>query len=446
MRFSKRVKICPGFSLNLSKSGVGFSVGPRGLKYSSGPNGSYITGSIPGTGISSRQKIGSTSKARTGSKRVTTETTIKITLNMDEDTGIITVLDQFGNAITDEGLLRKIRRNDSYKAAKENLNAEVKQKIDAAVQNFIDIHKLTPTIIPEKEWQVLLQSQPDFYSIASFVEPKPTKKEIEIELWGRARREISSIFFWRNKSLREKFVNENLECIYSERQKSWQLRKNEFEFNELKREEVENNKILMQHNEQMLLLKQAISGDVNFVNGAIERILQSISLPVEFSIDYEYVSNTKSMYVDLDLPEIEDLPIKKATITASGKLSIKEKTQKEIRYDYAQCVMGLAFFFAAQFFNISPVIDNIVISGYTQRVSKKTGNLEDDYIYSVQFKRSAFGKLNFENINPIDAFDNFPNRLIINRSFEFKSVVPIGQENGLNIMQISHNEEREMFQ
>ena len=34
-RFSKRIKILPGVSINLSKSGVSASVGPRGAKSTS---------------------------------------------------------------------------------------------------------------------------------------------------------------------------------------------------------------------------------------------------------------------------------------------------------------------------------------------------------------------------------------------------------------------------
>lgn len=55
--FRKRVKICPGIYLNLSKGGMSTSFGPKGAKITIGKNGTYLNKSIPGTGLYSRQKI-----------------------------------------------------------------------------------------------------------------------------------------------------------------------------------------------------------------------------------------------------------------------------------------------------------------------------------------------------------------------------------------------------
>jgi lipopolysaccharide biosynthesis regulator YciM len=62
MRYQKRIKIGPGLRLNLSKSGVSLSVGPRGAHYTIGSNGRRTKSlGIPGSGISwvSRSKAGS---------------------------------------------------------------------------------------------------------------------------------------------------------------------------------------------------------------------------------------------------------------------------------------------------------------------------------------------------------------------------------------------------
>lgn len=55
--YRKRVKIAPGVHLNFSKSGVSTSIGPKGAKVTFGKNGTYMSTSIPGTGLYSRQKI-----------------------------------------------------------------------------------------------------------------------------------------------------------------------------------------------------------------------------------------------------------------------------------------------------------------------------------------------------------------------------------------------------
>lgn len=51
-RFSKRIKIAPGVSLNLSKSGVSTSIGPRGAKITLGHGRVRTSVGIPGTGVS----------------------------------------------------------------------------------------------------------------------------------------------------------------------------------------------------------------------------------------------------------------------------------------------------------------------------------------------------------------------------------------------------------
>ena len=52
IRFQKRVKILPGVTLNLGKSGGSVSFGGRGAKITVGPKGTRKTVGIPGTGIS----------------------------------------------------------------------------------------------------------------------------------------------------------------------------------------------------------------------------------------------------------------------------------------------------------------------------------------------------------------------------------------------------------
>ena len=51
LRFWKRIKILPGITLNLSKSGISISFGTKGLKYTIGKNRKQTTVGLPGTGI-----------------------------------------------------------------------------------------------------------------------------------------------------------------------------------------------------------------------------------------------------------------------------------------------------------------------------------------------------------------------------------------------------------
>ena len=50
-RFFRRVKVLPGVTMNLSKSGPSFSLGVRGAHVTMGRRGVRKTVGIPGTGI-----------------------------------------------------------------------------------------------------------------------------------------------------------------------------------------------------------------------------------------------------------------------------------------------------------------------------------------------------------------------------------------------------------
>ena len=60
-RFQKRIKILPGFWINLSKSGVSASAGGHGATVNVGADGRrMVTIGIPGTGMSYRVPLSST--------------------------------------------------------------------------------------------------------------------------------------------------------------------------------------------------------------------------------------------------------------------------------------------------------------------------------------------------------------------------------------------------
>jgi hypothetical protein len=58
-RFHRVLNIIPGLvRLNVSKSGVSTSLGPRGADVNIGPHGATTSAGLPGTGLSYRQKLG----------------------------------------------------------------------------------------------------------------------------------------------------------------------------------------------------------------------------------------------------------------------------------------------------------------------------------------------------------------------------------------------------
>src|SRR3989339_312363 len=56
-RFRKRVKILPGIYLNIGKTGVSTTIGPKGANINISKTGVYLNTGISGTGISNREKL-----------------------------------------------------------------------------------------------------------------------------------------------------------------------------------------------------------------------------------------------------------------------------------------------------------------------------------------------------------------------------------------------------
>jgi hypothetical protein len=56
LRFQRRIRVLPGVHVNLSLSGIGVSVGPRGLHAGVTARGQrYVSAGLPGTGLSVRK-------------------------------------------------------------------------------------------------------------------------------------------------------------------------------------------------------------------------------------------------------------------------------------------------------------------------------------------------------------------------------------------------------
>ena len=204
-----------------------------------------------------------------------------------------------------------------------------------------------------------------------------------------------------------------MEVFYARALDEWEARKAAFEG---------------ENDDLALALPAAASADQavtpDFIEQQINSWLSTLELPVDFSLQYDYDENSGVLWVDLDLPEIEDIPTEKAVEYKSGQVKAKEKSQKELRQDYVTCVFGLAVFFASYLFCLSPHIGQQVISGYTQRRDDRTGEMTDNYIYSIVFDRDAFEKGRHKKSEPFAFCNGFRNRVNLLATSELKTIEP----------------------
>ena len=161
------------------------------------------------------------------------------------------------------------------------------------------------------------------------------------------------------------------------------------------------------------------------VEQAVGTWLSELSLPIDFNVSYEYEAG--ALLADMDRPEIEHLPTVKARQLASGQLKAANKTQKELKAEYVRCVFGLGMFCASYFFSVTPHMEKILLSAYTQRRNNR-GDIEDTYIYSVVFERAAFEQPGYQHTDPEAFFCRFKNRMNKGADGALKRIEPFGPE------------------
>lgn len=167
--------------------------------------------------------------------------------------------------------------------------------------------------------------------------------------------------------------------------------------------------------------------DAEAAEKEIEDWLSEAEAPIAFSVQTQALEDKATVMIDLDLPEIEDMPSDKLTELADGTLKIKKKSQKEAREDYKKCVFGLGEYVAGNAFDLVPAAKKVVVSAYTQRRDEKTGEQEDTFIYSVIFERAAFRK-GYEEADPFEFCAGFESRFYPLSSGLLKKIEPYEAE------------------
>ena len=439
MRFRKSVKICKGVKVNFSKSGASLSLGGRGHSMNFGGRGTRATVGIPGTGLSYSTKVGGSHKSHSSSNRssashsgsrsnaVAVPNSVQLKMSPD---GRVEILDGRGNVITDQSVVRKIKTTDTYKNMVRNLEGQRQNMLEQAYNEakkendrFIEIHKLSPQVDSQEQYlQILNSLRPPVYQRRQYEVPCPTEATVREQLMQEAKATVQGSIFKIGK-LRKEYVDSNIQSRLNAAISAWSQDKHAFEEQETENEASENERYAVEFNANRTYTSNLINGGDDEVSEAVESWISSCELPVEINVDYDWDRNDHIMYLDVDLPEIEDVPENEVVRLASGNLKEKKKTQATLKQEYVNLVLGLAIFISANIFNASPAIHSIVMSGYTQR-RNKAGDVNDEYVYSIKFLREIFENSVLANVNPMDFCMRFENRSNITSTMLMKKIQP----------------------
>lgn len=396
MRFRKSIKLAPGIRMNLSGSGLSWTLGPRGASIGIGRRGSYLNTGIPGTGLYSRTRLSHNGGTRGPS--VTPTTTFRATVSVSDE-GLLNFIDESGNPLSESRInLLKKQQGD---AIRELIQTKC-DEINAQTEALGEIHLYTPDpkITPTYDSKPFDEALPN--------EPRPKPRGF-----------LGWLFTW--VAARIEKENKAAHAAYLQRLSAWQTAKSSFEAQEALRRQ---------------LVNDVVAGQVAAMEKLLGEVLQDIVWPRETLVSFEISDDGQQVELAVDLPEIEDMPTKVASVPQRGyRLSVKEMGATAVQKLYMRHVHAVGFRLIGEAFAMLPSVQTVVLSAYTKRPARATGQIVDEYLYSVRVARSAWQEINFDNLAALDvveAFDRFELRRAMTKTGVFKPVEPLAKASGSN--------------
>ena len=390
LRFRRSFRVAPGLRVNFSRSGASLSLGPRGASTTFGSRGTFFNAGIPGRGLSARTRVGTPSAPRRDPAEPG-KITVSARVSVDED-GVIKFHDADGKPLPPEWVERAKRQMGE---AIRNLIQKTCDEINEKVEALGTIHMQTPA--PHERLR---------YERQEFDEPLPAKPQPRPH----------GFFGWLFKSTRVRIDADNArrlaQCEKSLRE--WQEAKAVFDETERARK---------------VLLEERVLVDVGAMEEVLEGSLKSISWPRETAISTEINESGCVVLLDVDLPEIEDMPKTTASVPGRGyKLTVKEMSSSKLHKLYMQHVHGIGFRILGEVFAVLPSSQEVILSAFSQRSDRATGAVADEYLFSVRVKRGEWVTINFANLQDIDvitALERFELRRDMSKTGMFRPIEPI---------------------
>ena|SRR5919109_986301 len=386
LRFRRSLKLAPGLRLNFSGSGMSLTAGPRGASVSFGSRGTFLNSGIPGTGLYSRSRLGAApAKPTPQPEKVSVGATVRV-----DDDGTVSFLDANGQPLSDY-LTNLAKRQQGVKIREllEQTSAKINEETEALAR--IHCHTPRPDETPRYSPPDFPESQPEF----------PMLKSVGFIAWILGRRKQIEA---ENSEAKRQY-----ECDLAR----WKAAKASFEAQQL---------------DEARRFNERLRTDTDFMQEIFAESLSSIVWPRETLVSFQIDNPGRSIAIDVDLPEIEDLQRKTATVPERGyKLTLKDVKGKALYSLYAQHVHGVGFRIVGEAFASLPSVMEVTISAFTQRNNLTTGHVADTYIYSVRIPRAAWSEINFANLDPIDvvaAFERFELRRKLAKNGSLAAITP----------------------
>lgn len=207
---------------------------------------------------------------------------------------------------------------------------------------------------------------------------------------------------WQQDCERVERQNQALMAEHAEALAHWQSRKETFESDQAAA------------NQAVRLAREAyFRGEPDAVEEYCDLVLSKSSYPDVISLEHElqYLPDTKTLVVETQLPDIDDLPTLTEVRYVQSRDEFVEKflsdSHAKRQYDsvlYQSCLRTLHELFEA---DAVEAIDAIALNGNVTSVDRATGKSVTACVLSIQVSKPEFMEVNLEAVDPKACFKNF---------------------------------------
>ncbi len=377
LRFRRSIKIAPGLRINLGKTGMSMSLGVRGATMTVGSRGVYGNVGLPGTGISYRAKLsGGAPRRRTSTPQSQTYARQKPTVA-------------------------------ELEAQASSLNRDIDDVLDLHLQCK------SPREQRLKPISSFTTPQPEVHS------PKKTRLILG-GIWLLVSLLICLLLNIMSGGL--VFILAALWTVFA-----FKVCRSVIRNDATKQREWAGERDAIASHNTAATRWNALASDPARRSELLDAAFGEVDWPRETLFSFEF-KDAETLALDIDLPEVEDMPHSFWTVRKSGaSLEQKQRSETQVRKDYGRHVHAICMLAASVAFWAVPELTELRISGYTQRADKATGVVQDDYILSVRVPRTEWERIDFthlERVDPIEALAGFDLRRDMTKTCIMKTIEP----------------------
>jgi hypothetical protein len=344
---------------------------------------------IPGTGLSYRQSHGGTSTPRESAQPLTGSRAV--TISIDDD-GNVTYVDSSTGHVLDQAWIELGKRQHADLIKK--LISDKVAEINAAIDTLGSLHVYSPPPVEPK------------YEKAAFVLPQPsTPVEKGVGLLGK-------MFSSKRAAIEQE--NEQTKRAWQDEMKKWEQLKAAHDAREERKKRR---------------FEDEVRTDVEVMEGVLQGNFADIAWPRETDVSFEIRAGGALCVLDVDLPEIEDMPSVEAATTGRGfevkKVDLSETRRRKV---YMRHIHSVALRLIGEVFATLPRCEKVILSGYSQRHNAATGQLQDEYLLSVAVDRHQWRGLDFtalDKVDPVAAVERFECRRKMTKTGVFSAIEPL---------------------